>query len=106
MRKIKRSLALVLGALILSALLPATSLAQGWFIRPHRSHIVVYNYRPRPYVVYRSSPYYYRYGPETTYYNYGPETTYSTYGYGYYPNNYGYWHRPYRNHFRFGVFVR
>jgi hypothetical protein len=98
MRKFKRILTIAIGGLVLSAVLPATTLAQGrWFVRPRHRSVVVFNYQPRPYVVYTPRPYY----------SYAPAPYYSSYGYSYYPSgDYRYWYRPHRNHFRFGVFVR
>ena len=68
-------------ALVLCVMLPVSALGQRrWVVvRPHRSRVVVYNYQPRPYLVYRRQPAY----------------TYRTYSYGYQPyytnqNSYGY----------------
>ena len=65
-----------------SALLPVSAFGQRrWVVvRPHRSRIVVYNYQPRPYVVYQRRPYQtyrsYTYGYPQPYYG----SQYYTYG--------------------------
>jgi hypothetical protein len=97
---------------VLSAVLPVAALGQRrWVaVRPHRSRIVVYNYQPRPYVIYQRRPYSYqtyRYGyPQTyygnQYYNYGYSqpyagTQYYSYRYSqpYFANRYTYsWANP------------
>jgi len=67
--------------LVLSAIFPVAALGQRrWMVgRPHRSRVVVYDYRPRPYVVYQRRPDY-------SYRSY----TYGTNGYpqSYYGNQY------------------
>lgn len=69
------------GALVLSAIFPVAALGQRrWVGRQHRSRIVVYNYQPRPDVVYQRRPYYSNgyprnyYGSE--YYTYGTSQPY------------------------------
>jgi len=68
--------------LALSAILPVAALGQRrWEGRSHRSRVVIYNYRPRPYVVYQRRPNYsYR-----TYTNGYPQTYY---GNQYYTSGY------------------
>jgi hypothetical protein len=99
-------------ALVLSTIFPAAALGQRTCAaRSHRSRVVVYNYRPRPYVVYQRRPYYsYRsytngypqgyYGSQ--YYTYGTTQPYYTNGYysyrysqPYFANQYTYsWANP------------
>jgi hypothetical protein len=78
--------------LVLSAIFPIAALGQRrWEGRSHRSRVVVYNYRPRPYVVYQRRPNYgYRsntYGyPQTygnQYYTYPSQSDYTTQYYSY-----------------------
>ena len=80
--------------LVLSAILPVAALGQRrWEGRSQRSRIVIYNYRPRPNVVYQRRPNYryqtYTYGyPQTyygnQYYTYGPSRSdYTTQYYSY-----------------------
>jgi len=67
-------------ALMLSAVFPVAALGQRrWVARPHRSRVVIYNYQPRPYVVYQRRP---AYGYQS--YNYGyPQTYYGNRSYRY-----------------------
>lgn len=58
-------------ALMLSAIFPVAALGQRrWVARPHRSRIVIYNYQPRPDVIYQRRPAYrsYTYGYPQDYY--------------------------------------
>jgi hypothetical protein len=82
----------VICALVLSAIFPVAALGQRrWVVmRPHRSRVVVYNYQPRPYVIYQTRPNYnyrsYTYGyPQASY-----GSQYYTNGYSqpYYTNRY------------------
>src|SRR6266853_1895664 len=81
-RLLSRSVQAVVGTLVLSAIFPVAALGQRrWVsVRSHRSRIVVYNYQPRPSVVYQRRPYYsyqsYTYGYPQTYYG----NQYYTYG--------------------------
>jgi hypothetical protein len=59
--------------LVLSAIFPIAALGQRrWVSRPNRSRVVIYNYRPRPSVIYQRRPNYsyqsYTYGSPQTYY--------------------------------------
>jgi len=79
------------GALVLSAIFPVAALGQRrWVGRPHRSRIVVYNYQPRPYVVYQRRSYYSNGYPQNyfgnEYYTYGTSQPY--YGNEYYSYRY------------------
>ena len=90
--RLSKTFRTVIGAMILAMIVPITALAQRrWVVvRPHRSRIVVYNYQPRPYVVYQR-PYYgyrtYNYSYPQSYYGYQPytysEPYYSNYSYRY-----------------------
>ena len=88
-------------ALVLCALLPVTAIGQRrWRIavRPHRSRVVVYNYQPRPYVVYQSRPNYvyqpYAYGYQPYQPTYANQYSYR-YSQPYFANRYAYsWANP------------
>jgi hypothetical protein len=87
-----RTFQIAICALILSMIVPLTAMGQRrWImVRPHRSRVVVYNYQPQPYVMYRR-PYY---GYRTYTYGYQP---YYSYGYSqpYFANRYAYsWANP------------
>jgi hypothetical protein len=77
------------GVLVLSAIFPVAALGQRrWAGRPHRSRIFVYNYQPRPYVVYQRRSYYSNGYPQNYYggdYTYGTSQSYSN---GYYSYRY------------------
>jgi hypothetical protein len=81
----------VVCALVLSAIFPVAALGQRrWEGRSHRSRIVIYNERPRPYVIYQRRPNYgyrsYTYGYPQTYY--GNQYYTSGYPQPYYGNQY------------------
>src|SRR6267143_3215311 len=87
----------VVCALVLSAIFPVAALGQRrWMVvRPHRSRVVVYDYRPRPYGAYQRRPNYsyrsYTYGDPQTYYGrqyYAYGSAQSDYTTGYYSYRY------------------
>src|SRR5438128_127026 len=111
-------------SLVLSAFLPITAQGQRrWVVvRPARSRVVVYNYRPRPYVVYQRRPYYsyqnYTYSYPQPYYTnqyysyrdtqpyFANRYTYSWANPTYYYNDYSYRPRHRHNRFRVGIWLR
>jgi len=105
MFRLKTILLTAIFAVTLIASLPVGAQAQR---RWRHRHVVVYGYQSRPYVAYRSRPYYstytYRsyYYPDNYYWTNYPYSynTYSSYPYGYY-NTYSYYPNGYYNSYSY-----
>ena len=82
---VSRVFGLLLGALLLSLIVPLAASGQGrWYRgRSHNRQIVISTYRPRPYVLYRTRPYDYR--PRLVYHTWPDYDRYQTPRYWYPP---------------------
>src|SRR5882724_3577169 len=88
---------LLMCALLLSLIFPIAASGQGRWSRGHSRQrtVVVYNYHPRPYTVYRTRPYYYQ-----------PRYVYDRPYYDRYYQTYGYWYAPIHHRHHNGVRFR